>query len=77
MMFTDNIVMCSESREQVEENLERWKNVLEERGMKETRSKTEHMCVNEREAIGIVRLQGVEVEKVLDVCMSRGNWGQL
>ncbi|KAK3513535.1 hypothetical protein QTP70_016470, partial [Hemibagrus guttatus] len=35
MMFTDDIVICSESREQVEENLERWRFALERRGMKE------------------------------------------
>ncbi|KAK3562708.1 hypothetical protein QTP86_005608 [Hemibagrus guttatus] len=34
MMFADGIVICSESREQVEENLERWRFVLERRGMK-------------------------------------------
>ncbi|KAK3562732.1 hypothetical protein QTP86_005733 [Hemibagrus guttatus] len=57
MMFADDIVICSESREQVEENLER-------RGMKVSRSKTEYMCVNERERSGTVRLQGEEVKKV-------------
>ncbi|KAK3546361.1 hypothetical protein QTP70_025767 [Hemibagrus guttatus] len=64
MMFADDIVMCSESREQVEENLERWKFALERRGMKVSRSKTEYMCVNEREGSGTVRLQGEEVKKV-------------
>ncbi|KAK3568353.1 hypothetical protein QTP86_004945 [Hemibagrus guttatus] len=64
MIFADDIVICSESREQVEENLERWRFVLERRGMKVSRSKTEYMCVNEREGSGTVRLQGEEVKKV-------------
>ncbi|KAK3516913.1 hypothetical protein QTP70_028204 [Hemibagrus guttatus] len=64
MMFADDIVICSESRAQVEENLERWRFALERRGMKVSRSKTEYMCVNEREGSGTVRLQGEEVKKV-------------
>ncbi|KAK3562947.1 hypothetical protein QTP86_011691, partial [Hemibagrus guttatus] len=64
MMFADDIVICSESREQVEENLERWRFALERRGMKVSRSKTEYTCVNEREGSGTVRLQGEEVKKV-------------
>ncbi|KAK3566642.1 hypothetical protein QTP86_001843 [Hemibagrus guttatus] len=64
MMFADDILICSESREQVEENLERWRFVLERRGMKACRSKTEYMCVNESEGSGRVRLQGEEVKKV-------------
>ncbi|MCI4385396.1 hypothetical protein PGIGA_G00049960 [Pangasianodon gigas] len=64
MMFADDIAICSESREQVEENLERWRFALERRGMKVSRSKTEYMCVNEREGSGTVRLQGEEVKKV-------------
>ncbi|KAK3560749.1 hypothetical protein QTP86_016542, partial [Hemibagrus guttatus] len=64
MMFADDIVICSESREQVEEILERWRFALERRGMKVSRSKTEYMCVNEREGSGTVRLQDEEVKKV-------------
>ncbi|MCJ8740989.1 hypothetical protein PDJAM_G00065450 [Pangasius djambal] len=64
MVFADDIVICSESREQVEENLERWRFALERRGMRVSRSKTEYMCVNEREGSGTVRLQGEEVKKV-------------
>ncbi|KAK3525642.1 hypothetical protein QTP70_002551 [Hemibagrus guttatus] len=64
MIFADDIVICSESREQVEENLERWRFALERRGMKVSRNKTEYMCVNEREGSGTVRLQSEEVKKV-------------
>ncbi|KAK3552517.1 hypothetical protein QTP86_013243 [Hemibagrus guttatus] len=64
MMFADDIVICSESREQVEENLERWRFALDRRRMKVSRSKMEYMCVNEREGSGTVRLQGEEVKKV-------------
>ncbi|KAK3538358.1 hypothetical protein QTP86_000551 [Hemibagrus guttatus] len=64
MMIADDIVICSDSREQVEENLERWRFALERRGMKVSHSKTEYMCVNEREGSGTIRLQGEEVKKV-------------
>ncbi|KAI5615474.1 gastrula zinc finger protein XlCGF28.1-like [Silurus asotus] len=64
MMFADDIVICGESREQVEKSLERWRYALERIGMKVSRSKTEYMCVNEREGSGVMRWQGEEVEKV-------------
>ena len=34
MMFADDIVICSESKEQVEDKLESWRYALERRGMK-------------------------------------------
>ncbi|KAK3523768.1 hypothetical protein QTP70_010061 [Hemibagrus guttatus] len=37
MMFANDIVICRESREQVEESLERWRFALERRGMKVSR----------------------------------------
>ncbi|KAK3518092.1 hypothetical protein QTP70_033311 [Hemibagrus guttatus] len=64
MMFAKDIVICSASREQVEENLVRWRFAQERKGMKVSCSKTEYMCVNEREGSGTVRLQGEEVKKV-------------
>ena len=65
MMFADDIVICSESKEQVEEKLESWRYALERRGMKVNRRKTEYMCVNERQdnSSGTVKMQGEEVAK--------------
>ncbi|KAK3534626.1 hypothetical protein QTP86_017007 [Hemibagrus guttatus] len=51
MMFADDIVICSESREQVEENLERWRFALERRGMKVSRIQSNGECGNEKDAI--------------------------
>ena len=45
MLFAD-IVICSETKQQAEDNLERWRYALECRGMKVSRSKTEYMCMN-------------------------------
>ena len=69
MMFADDIVICSESKEQVEEKLESWRYALERRGMKVNRRKTEYMCVNERQdnSSGTVKMQGEEVAKVEDL----------
>ena len=65
MMFADDIVICSESKD-VEEKLESRRYDLERRGMKVNRRKTEYMCVNERQVNGTVKMQGEEVAKVED-----------
>ena len=64
MMFADDIVICRENREQVEESLERWRLALERRGLRVSRRKTEYICVNEKGGEGAVVLQGEEVKKV-------------
>ena len=43
MMFVDDIVICSESREQVEENLETWRYPQKRGGLEVNHSKTEQM----------------------------------
>ena len=55
MMFADDAVICSESREQVEEKLQRWRSELDRRGMKVS---------------GTVRSQGGEVEKLQELKFS-------
>lgn len=59
MMFADDIVISSEGREQVKENMQRWKYALERRV-----TARQNPCGNEREASGTVRFHGVEEEKV-------------
>ena len=49
MMFADDVVICVERQEEVEERLERWRRALEDRGMRISRKKTEYLCVGERE----------------------------
>ena len=46
MLFADDIVICEETREEMEWRLESWRYALERRGMKVSRSKTEYLCIN-------------------------------
>ena len=64
MMFVDDTVICSDSKEQVGEKLASWRYALERRGMKVNRRKTEYVCVNERQDNGTVRMRGEEVATV-------------
>ena len=64
MMFADDVVICAESQEEVEERLERWRRALEDRGMCISRKKTEYLCVGGGENVGELKMQG---EKVLRV----------
>ena len=57
MMFANDMVICSEIRKQVEENVERRRYASERREMKASHSKTEYMCANDWEAIRTVRTQ--------------------
>ena len=64
MMFADGIVLCREDRRQLQEVLEVWRNALEKRGLKMSRSKTEYMQAGGVDDGGELRLQGETVKKV-------------
>ena len=57
MMFADDIVLCREDRRQLQGVLEVWRNALEKRGLKVSRSKTEYMQASGVDDGGELRLQ--------------------
>ncbi|KAK3525592.1 hypothetical protein QTP70_000436 [Hemibagrus guttatus] len=80
MMLADDIVICSESREQVEENLERWKFALERRGMKVSLVQSNGECGKEvkkrvqAETVSLRKRQESELE-VAELKMLRFSLG--
>ena len=82
MMFADDIIIASESKGQLELDLERWRQALETRGMKISRTKTEYLCVNKTQEQLPMKLRGVDVPEVEDfkylgsTLQSNGDCGQ-
>ena len=64
MLFVDDIVICEETREEVEQRLESWKLALERRGMKVNRSKTEYLCINGGNDNETVKMEDTKVPRV-------------
>ena len=64
MLFADDIVICKETREEVEQRLESWKYALERRGMKVSRSKTKYLCINGGNDNKTVKMEDTKVPRV-------------
>ena len=64
MMFADDIVICEETREEVEQRLEFWKYALERRGMKASRLKTKYLCINGGNDDETVKMEDTKVSRV-------------
>ena len=60
----DNIMICEETREEVERRIESRKYTLERRGMKVSRSKTKYLCINGRNDKEIVKMEDTKVPRV-------------
>ena len=63
MLFAD-IVICKETREEVEQRLECWSYALERRGMKVSRSKTKYLCINGGNDKDTVKMEDTKVPRV-------------
>ena len=64
MLFADDIVICKETKEEVERRLEFWRYALERRGMKVSRSKTEYLCINGGNDDKIMKMEDTKVPRV-------------
>ena len=43
MLFADDLVLCENTREEAEEQLELWRNAIENKGLRVSRSKKENL----------------------------------
>ena len=64
MLFADDIVICKETSEEVEQRLECWRYSLERRGIKVSRSKTEYLCINKGNDDKTVKMEDTKVPRV-------------
>ena len=64
MLFADNIVICEDTREEVERKLECSRYALESRRMKVSRSKTKYLWVNEGNDKETVKMKDTKVPRV-------------
>lgn len=64
MLFADDVALCGEMREEVEESLEVWRGAMEDRGMRVSRQKTEYLYMGKREMAEGVKMQGEKLNRV-------------
>ena len=63
MLFADDIVLSRQNHRELKHDLEIWKNALERRGLKVSRSKTEYLKVGSVDDGEELKLQGEKVKR--------------
>ena len=64
MLFADDIVICEETREEVERRLESCRYALERRGMKISWTKIEYLCINRGNDKETLKMEDTKVQRV-------------
>ena len=64
MLFAHDIVICEETREEVEQRLKCWRYALESSGMKVNRSKTEYLYMNGGNDEKTMKMEDTKVPRV-------------
>ncbi|XP_046994111.1 uncharacterized protein LOC124606187 [Schistocerca americana] len=67
MMFADDVVLCEQSIDRVEEKLEDWRKALKERGMKINRTKSEYLALKDVQ-MRSCKFQDDELKSMFDLC---------
>ena len=63
MVLADDVVQCAREKEEMEEDLEQWREALVIRGMRVLRSKAEYMCLSGT-ATGSIEMEANKVPRV-------------
>ena len=65
VLFADRLVICENTREQAEEQLELWRKIIESKGLRVSRSKTEYLppssCLDGKVTLGGEDIQPLKV----------------
>ena len=64
MLLADDIVICEETREEMEQRLESWRYALKRRGMKVSRSKVKYLYINGGNDNETVKMEDTKVQRV-------------
>ena len=64
MLYADDVALLNETKEDAEQELEKWRDALEKRGLRVSRSKTEYLCIGPEVNGMTIRMGDAEVPEV-------------